>query len=255
MALLEINEGDRVPVDAALQVALCGSFRRDPKGLAQAFEALRANFDVLSPSSLDFVDPTADFVRLPREIGQPAHEIEARHLEAIRSADFVWLHAPDGYIGSSAAMELGHAAALGVPVFTSVLPEDRVLSSFVRVVPTPSEITADLLEDLTDPGLGISRLQQYYETTARRRGWGEESAEATLARLTDEVDELTKAVRKLDAGVRPEDDPDADVAGELADVQLYLVHLANSLGFDLAVAVTDKELVNARRFPRVRNVA
>ena len=35
---------------------------------------------------------------------------------------------------------------------------------------------------------------------------------------------------------------------ELADVQLYLLHLANVMGLDLANAVTDKERKNAERF-------
>jgi NTP pyrophosphatase (non-canonical NTP hydrolase) len=43
---------------------------------------------------------------------------------------------------------------------------------------------------------------------------------------------------------RGEEDPEA----ELADVALYLVHLANALEIDLAAAVRAKEEVNARRF-------
>jgi NTP pyrophosphatase (non-canonical NTP hydrolase) len=46
-----------------------------------------------------------------------------------------------------------------------------------------------------------------------------------------------------------------DVAGELADVQLYIVHLANTLGFELAGAITNKEQVNARRSERSHDAA
>lgn len=254
MALLEITHAD-TRRDAPLKAVLCGSFRRDPDALAAAFAELHALFDVLSPRGLNFVDPNAEFVRLPNEVGEPAQKVETLHLEAMMSADFVWLHAPGGYVGSSAAMELGHASALGIPVFGCEAPADEVLASLVHIVHAPADITDDLIEAVTKPGCGVSRLQQYYEATAHRRGWAEESADETLARLAGEVAELTEAVRRTRAGVRAEDDQDADVGAELADVQLYLVHLANSLGFDLAAAVTNKEQVNARRFPRVRNVA
>jgi NTP pyrophosphatase (non-canonical NTP hydrolase)/nucleoside 2-deoxyribosyltransferase len=254
MALLELSN-TRTTRAAGLRVVLCGSFRRDPDGLATTFAALQAQFEVLSPQGLNFVDPSAAFVRLPHEVGRDASDIEAQHLNAMTSADFVWLHAPDGYVGTNAAMELGHAAALGIPVFGSTPPDDEVLATFVRVVDTPRVVTAELLDETTNPGRGISRLQQYYDTAAHRRGWSNETSDETLTRLAGEVGELAEAVRRANAGIRAEDDPDADVAAELADIQLYLVHLANNLGFDLAVAVTDKEQVNARRFPRVRDVA
>jgi NTP pyrophosphatase (non-canonical NTP hydrolase)/nucleoside 2-deoxyribosyltransferase len=253
MAMLEIT--DPAHLDTALRVVLCGSFRRDPDGLASTFATLQSHFHVLSPHGLNFVDSSAEFVRLPREVGQRADTIEARHLEAMTTADFVWLHAPGGYVGTSAAMELGHAAALGIPVFGTVPPSDEVLASLVHLVATPRDITADVLVEATRPGRGISRLQAYYATTSERRGWADESANETLTRLAGEVAELTLAIKKASAGVRPEDDRDADVAAELADVQLYLVHLASALGLDLASAVTAKERLNASRFAVRRTTA
>jgi NTP pyrophosphatase (non-canonical NTP hydrolase) len=235
-----------------LTVVLCGSFRRAPERLRHCFDTLGCLFQVLSPRSIDFVDPDAEFVRLSDEASQPEHIIEELHLSALKSADFVWLFAPDGYVGTSAAMELGQAWALGVPVFASEIPSDPVIAAKVNVVAEPSSVGSVLLTQRGLPGLGLQRLQNYYRTTALRRGWSNESAKDTMLLLTEELGELARAVRKLEGISRHQSDGGSDVASELADMQLYLVHLANGLGLDLAVAVTDKERVNARRFERAR---
>lgn len=255
MTLLELESRQDVTDSRRMTVALCGSFRRDQTGLALALEALRTRFTVLSPKALDFVDPDAAFVRLPSEVDESAEDIEARHLAAMTEADLVWLHAPEGYVGTSAAMELGHAMALGIPVFGSTLPSDPVLAAGVRQVDEPAQIEALLVEDTGLPGRGIDRLQRYYRRAALRRGWSEESAKDTVLLLTEELGELARAVRKLEGLARHQEAADTEVAGELADVQLYLVHLANTLGFDLSDAVTQKERVNAQRFERSRDVA
>lgn len=248
MTLVELVNNCSYGAPAGLNAVLCGSFRKDRQGLERSFADLKSSFIVLSPRSLDFVDHTSDFVRLPDEVGQDEAIIEDRHLSAMSSADFVWLHCPDGYVGTSAAMELGHAHALGIPVFASELPSDPVLASRVEKVSSPSDIDRDLLELLTRPGNGLGRLQTYYKATAERRGWDGESAQDTLLLITEELGELARAVRKNTGIARHQASPDISISEEVADVQLYLVHLANSLNLDLANAVTDKELVNAKRF-------
>jgi len=256
MALLEIGEIKASLVGPGqLSVVLCGSFRRDPSSLATTYAELRRSFAILSPTAVDFVDDSAEFVRLRDELNEPERDIEARHLAAMTDADFIWLHTPDGYVGTSAAMELGHATALGVPIFALTTPADPVLAACVNVVEQSALVTRDLLNRVGLPGQGIGRLQSYYRTTALRRGWQNESVNETVRHLAGELVELERAIRKSVEGVRSEDDPDADVAGELADVQLYLVHLANALGLDLAVAVTHKERVNALRFDPASSLA
>jgi len=237
---------------AVLSAVLCGSFRRDPEGLRRVHAQLDRRFNVLSPRAVEFVDPFAEFVRLPDEVGQAEVDIEDRHLAALRAADLMWLHVPDGYIGTSAAMEVGEAVAVGIPIFCATAPTDAVLASRVTVVPDPDAITPALLEEVGLPGRGLDRLQRYYRATALRRGWSNESARDTLLLLTEEMGELARAVRKLEGMARHHPDSEADVSAELADMQLYLVHLANGLGLDLSKAVTDKERVNARRFEQSR---
>ena len=227
-----------------LRAVLCGSFRRDPTGLREAFDDLREHFTLLAPRALDFVDGTAAFVRLADECDENAAQIEQRHLNAISAADFVWLHAPDGYVGLSASMEIGHAHALGIPVYTNSVLQDEMLAGLVHHAASPREAN---VADMVTPGAGIEGLQNYYGRVAGRRGWDREGPRDTLLMLTEEAGELARAVRKAEGLSRAGGYQEVDVAHEVADVQLYLVHLANTLGVDLAVAVSDKERINASR--------
>jgi hypothetical protein len=61
--------------------------------------------------------------------------VQQRHLQAISMSDFLWLVAPDGYVGTSAAMEIGFAVASHVPIFATTAPADVTLREFVTVVP------------------------------------------------------------------------------------------------------------------------
>ncbi len=241
---LETNSKEK---SERLRVVLCGSFRRSPRALREAYDSLRATFDVLSPKSVDFVDPIGEYVRLPHELEESVEQIEARHLSALRASDFIWLFCPDGYVGHSASLEIGYAHAIGLPVFAGQSPTDPLLGSIVEVVDSFEQVPARLSRH---PGAGLARLQQYYARVAEERGWERESPRDTLLLLVEEVGELAHAVRKNE-GLR-RDDPfrESPVGSELADVQLYLVHLANALGIDLASAVTEKEEVNAERFAR-----
>ena len=91
---------------AWLQVVLCGSFHRAPEQLEDAYEQfMSAGVQVLSPSDLNFVGERAGFLFAGHEQNETPSIIEQRHLGAMRRADFVWLHAPGGYVGTSAALD------------------------------------------------------------------------------------------------------------------------------------------------------
>lgn len=233
-------------------MAVCGSFRRDPTGLRAV---LRTLFDcgclVLSPRDPDFVLEERGFVMAAGELHRQPREIEDDHLRAMQAADFVWLHAPDGYIGRSASMELGFAHALGLPVFVSTPPDDPALETFVRVVRGPREALTELeTASLDAPTQSLSTLQEYYRRVALERGWDQEGPEDCLVLLSEELAELKRAIRQPTRDLEGVYAKDA-AGGELADVQLYVVHMANALGLDLGEAVLIKERVNARRFPQV----
>lgn len=115
-----------------IRASLSGSFHRDAVGLQRAYDELARNqCQILSPHRLNFEDNTTLFVRDVAERHQSADSLEAHHLLAISQSNFLWVHAPDGYIGLSAAMEVGYARALGIPVFASSQVEDQVLASLI----------------------------------------------------------------------------------------------------------------------------
>lgn len=223
---------------------LIGSYRRDAIGLKKIYEALASSYIVLCPESLKFVNKDAEFVKTESELNVGVLEIETKVLEAIKRSDFVYLFAPNGYIGQSASFEIGYAHAMGIPIYASALPSDPMLSTMVIV---QADIAA-IPQDIHRPGHGIGGLQSYYKRTAVRRGWSEESAQNTLLLMLEEFGELANAVRKQEKIKRAAPYADKSVAEEIADMQLYVVHLANILNVNLSQAVTDKERVNELRF-------
>jgi hypothetical protein len=124
-----------MPLKPRLKVAICGSFKRSTDELADAFLELETTgCRVLSPLSLNFSNNGSEFLTLPSETTLSVAEIEKFHLRAIAESDFIWLHAPEGYLGVSGAFELGYAYALGKPVFAYNLPSDLTLREFVQAV-------------------------------------------------------------------------------------------------------------------------
>lgn len=117
------------------RVVLCGSYHRRPDLLQRIFRELEATgCRVLSPLSIDFVDTDEPIVRAKTEEDFTIDDLERFHLRAMRDADAIWLHAPEGHVGISASFELGYAHALGKPVFTLTAPTDEMLTTRVRVV-------------------------------------------------------------------------------------------------------------------------
>ena len=121
------------------RAVLCGSYTRDRAGLFRVYDELvTTGCQVLSPRRMQF--DNAAFVRDTAEQGISSRAIEDWHLSAIRQANFVMLHAPDGYIGLSAAMEIGFTTAQGCPVFSRTAPQDIALRRLVNVVPSVYDV-------------------------------------------------------------------------------------------------------------------
>ncbi len=117
------------------KVVISGTYHRDPAGLARIFRELEVTqCRILSPISINFTDPTIGTVKTASEKSFSSEEIEKFHLRAIREADFVWLHCPDGYVGLTGSFEIGFATALGVPVFGNQIPHDERLRTQVGTV-------------------------------------------------------------------------------------------------------------------------
>ncbi len=229
--------------EGVVTAVLCGSFRHDVDGLRSDFESLlKMGCRVLSPLTLDWTAERDGFVFSAEEEGEDPGTIEQRHLAAMRQAHFVWLHSPAGYVGRSAAMELGYAHALGLPIFTRTLPEDITLTGLVRRT-SEVKLAIDAIRsgDISAPAIGLDALQRYYYRAAQARGWSNEQVDECLSLINGELRELREAIQTSGSGSR-------EAALEIADVQLYIAHLANIAGIDLASAVVEKEQINTQRF-------
>lgn len=93
----------------------------------------------------------------------------------------------------------------------------------------------------------LSELQEYYKQKAKERGFDKESPRDTLLLMTEELGELARAIRKY-SGIKTDDKSKIyAMEEELADIQIYLLHLSNTLGLNLEEAFWKKEDENNKR--------
>lgn len=237
-----------VPARGA-SVVLCGTYRKDPEGLRRTFERLQdTGFSVLSPSNPFIETEEHGFVYMRQESTQTPNNIENKHLDAIQQADFVWFFAPDGYVGPTGALEVGFARAAGVPVYTDTNISDLTIKNFVEVVESPSAVyEAFKHHRVLPPSPAIKSFQHYYRRAALQRGFSRENAKDCLLLMVEEVGELARALRKRMKLTRHGKPIHNQEELELADVFLYVVHMANILKIDLATVVQRKELLNIQK--------
>jgi NTP pyrophosphatase (non-canonical NTP hydrolase) len=237
-------------VRTGYDVVLSGSYRKDFQALKATYEELLdLGCSVLSPSSVNAVSEIDGFVYMKGEEAQAPDQIESRHLDAIQRAQFVWLHAPEGYVGPTAALEVGFAHAIGVPVFANRAVEDKTVSSFVNVVSAPSSAVALVdANALPTPQPALTAFQEYYRRVAVQRGYKSEGPKDCLLLMVEEVGELARAIRKREGLARHGSEGSVSERHELADVFLYVVHMANILDIDLSKVVKEKELINLQKY-------
>lgn len=126
-------------------VVLSGSYRKAPERLKLEHDQLVAvGCRILSPRSLDAIRERDGFVFMRGETSSSRDRIEDSHLIAIKRARFMWLHAPDGYVGLSAALEIGFAYAEGIPVYACEAPAEKALWPFVRIAASPDAVVRQL---------------------------------------------------------------------------------------------------------------
>jgi dCTP diphosphatase len=105
---------------------------------------------------------------------------------------------------------------------------------------------------MESPTLDTKRLQADLEAFAEERDWSQFHCPKNLAMaLSVESAELLEHFQWL----TPEQSESLDsktlesIAEEVADVQIYLLRLADRLGIDLERAVTDKIVKNGEKYP------
>jgi hypothetical protein len=99
-------------------------------------ELASLNVRVLSPADPRIVAQQGEFLFVASDPIRSVRLVQDRHLESIKAANFLWLVCPDGYVGQSASMEIGYAAAFGVPIFAAQLPTDLTLRQYVKLAPS-----------------------------------------------------------------------------------------------------------------------
>jgi hypothetical protein len=120
-----------------LKATVSGSFHRHMPAIYSAVNELRAaNIDVLSPSDPRVVGYLREFLFVASDRTRFKKLVQQRHFDAISNSDFLWLVCPDGYLGLSAAMEIGWALSAGTPIFAERAPIDVTAEDFVQVVPS-----------------------------------------------------------------------------------------------------------------------
>jgi len=243
------------PTGQPRSVAISGSFRKHYGAISDAIAALEHHgWRVLSPARSRIIDGAADFPILESDGSATIAEIELRHLDAIASADALYVVDPGGYIGISTATEIGWALACGVPTFLQSRTDDRTISALCDVCADPH-----LLEGAVSMAKGsqsrtirrsasLPQLQDYIRRVVVERGFADETPRDVLLLLLEEVGELAKALRKV-GGLKIDvrDSRACAAAPELADVLIYLLDLANGLSVDLVDALIAKEEVNRGR--------
>lgn len=244
-----ISEQSTVLPTQVCDVVISGSYRKDFEALKRTYEEFQdLGCQILSPSSVTIVSEEDGFVYMKGEEREMPDKIEDRHLRAIQKANFVWLHSPNGYIGPTSALEIGFAHAAGVPVFGMESPKEGVFRAFVQVVASPGDVLKTRLHLSAPPAPALKAFQEYYRRAAVQRGYSREGPKECLLLMVEEVGELARALRKRDKLVRHGSYHDTNESQELADVFLYIVHMANVLDIDLADVVRDKETLNVKKF-------
>lgn len=182
-----------------ITATVSGSFRRHMEAVAEAVRELQHHgVRVLSPEDPRIVDREGDFLYVASDRVRSIRLVQDRHLSSIRSSSFLWLVCPDGYVGPSAAMELGCASAAEVPIYASRAPDDLTMRRYVRTVsgiaeavriaeaerrsrPQPN-LLIDPLATLEDAHRKLDELRRLYEKIAARQ-----SSVTDLYDLSDDI--------------------------------------------------------------------
>jgi len=186
-----------------LKAAVSGSFHRHMAAIGAAVEELASrSIRVLSPADPRVVAAQGEFLFVASDRVRSVRLVQDRHLESIRAADFLWLVCPDGYVGQSASMEVGFAAAARVPIFATHVPSDLTLREYVTIVLTLSEAVRTVSASvqsrscegiLIDPHASVHEAHQLLEriksTLTSRNSFGESAhhAYADIAELQNKL--------------------------------------------------------------------
>ena len=169
--------------------------------------------------------------------------------------DAVWMADPEHGLDVHALALVAAATALEIDVYACAGAAELGDFEIVWVDDVGAAAAAIATPLPRPPSSALERLQRYYARMASERDYRVTTAPDTMLLLIEEVGELARAIRESVGLHRAGAFPPQAVADELADVQLYLLHLANVLGESLSVAVEEKERRNHERSLATRELA
>ena len=131
-----------------VQGSVIGSFHRAYPVMLEAIAVFNSfGIKINSPVVSEIRDKGAEFVRFvvdPEESSDV--ELQERALKKILASDFIYVMAPNGYIGRATCYELGSATACGIPVYYSDHPKDLAIHIPPAGIMQPTELAKLLLE-------------------------------------------------------------------------------------------------------------
>ncbi len=131
---------------SGVRTTVSGSFHRHMDVISEDVRDFqRRGVDVLSPADPRVVDDFGEFLFVASDTRRSIRGIQNRHLAAIAESSFLWLVCPDGYVGTSAAFEVGFAAAAEIPIFSVTPPSDLTLRQYVQVVSDVPDVIRHVL--------------------------------------------------------------------------------------------------------------
>ena len=132
----------------ALKACVSGSFRKAMVEVAEAVYTLTdMGVHVLSPADPRIVGERGEFLFVASDKQRVVKLVQERHLEMITQSDFLWLCCPEGYVGASAALEMGFALAKEVPIFALESPRDITLREFTSVCSLKAAVAASAMPE------------------------------------------------------------------------------------------------------------
>lgn len=174
-----------------VRVTVSGSFRRHMGAISSAVSEISAcGARTLSPADPRVVSALGEFLFVASDRVRSVRLVQDRHLECIRASHFLWLVSPDGYVGQSAAMEIGFAAAHRIPIFSLTRPADLTLQQYVRQVPSlryaveiaASDSNAQPEGLLIDPHASVEKAHAVLERIGGGLAGGDSTAEVLSLR-------------------------------------------------------------------------
>ncbi len=136
-----------------LRTTVSGSFRRHMREISEAIAEFKdLGVEVLSPKSPVVVAERGEFLFVESDPSRSIKATQDRHLRSISQSDFLWLVCPLGYVGISAAMEIGWAIAENIPIYSLDCPLDLEMRlHVVQVISLRSLVLSLALDASTLP--------------------------------------------------------------------------------------------------------